>query len=66
MPKMKTKKAVVSKFKLTASGKLKHHRCGRGHLMTGMTSKRKRQLRSSIALVTTAQAKTYKKLIRGI
>lgn len=66
MPKQKTKKAVVSKFKITATGKVKHHRCGRGHLMTGMNSKRKRQLRASTSLVNTAQAKTYKNLIRGI
>lgn len=66
MPKQKTKKAVVSKFKVTATGKIKHHRCGRRHLLTGMNSKRKRQLRSSTSLVETGEAKTYAKLLRGL
>lgn len=65
MPKQKTKKAVISKFKITATGKIKHHRCGRRHLMTGMNSKRKRQLRASTSTIATAQAKTYTRLILG-
>ncbi|MFC1461587.1 50S ribosomal protein L35 [Verrucomicrobiota bacterium] len=45
MPKKKTRKAVVKRFKKTASGKLKHMGAGRGHLMIGKSRKRKRRLR---------------------
>jgi large subunit ribosomal protein L35 len=62
MPKMKTKKAVVAKFKLTGTGKLKRGRGGRRHLLTGKTSKRKRQLRNP-ALVDDSQLKMYKRLM---
>lgn len=63
MPKMKTKKSVAAKFKLTGSGQLKRGSCGRRHLLGPKTSKRKRQLRSP-RLVTEAHLKTYKMLMR--
>lgn len=66
MPKQKTKKSVASKYKITGTGKLMHFRCGRRHLQTGKTSKRKRQLRSSRAIVTTGRVRTIKALIRGL
>lgn len=44
MPKMKTKKAVTSRFRLTGTGKLKFSRPGKRHILTKKTSKRKRQL----------------------
>ena len=62
MPKMKTRKAVVKKFKLTATGKLKRNHPGKRHLLTGKTSKRKRQLGKS-SLVSDAQVKVYKRLM---
>jgi len=46
MPKHKTKKSVVKRFRRTASGKLKRTTAGRGHLFTGKSRKRKRQLRA--------------------
>jgi large subunit ribosomal protein L35 len=66
VPKQKTKKSVASKYKITGTGKLMHYRAGRRHLLTGKTSKRKRQLRSSRAEVTTSNARTIKALIRGL
>ncbi|CDZ81155.1 hypothetical protein BN1013_01685 [Candidatus Rubidus massiliensis] len=62
MPKMKTKKAVAARFKVTASGKLKYSQPGKRHIMTKKTSKRKRQL-SAPAFVNDAQLKTYKRLM---
>lgn len=62
MPKMKTKKAVAAKFKLTGTGKLKRGRGGRRHLLTGKTAKRKRQLRTP-AFVDDGQLKMYKRLM---
>ncbi len=46
MPKQKTRKAVAKRFKLTAKGKVKRSSAGRGHLLSGKTRKRKRQLRA--------------------
>ena len=62
MPKMKTKKAVAARFRVTATGKLKHSRPGKRHILTKKTPKRKRQL-SRAAYVDDAQLKTYKRLM---
>ncbi|CUI17093.1 50S ribosomal protein L35 [Candidatus Protochlamydia naegleriophila] len=62
MPKMKTRKAVASKFRVTATGKLKASRPGRRHKLTGKTPKRKRQLRQP-GLVDDGHLKTYKRLM---
>lgn len=45
MPKMKTRKAAAKRFKKTKSGKVKHKRAYRNHLLTKKRKKRKRQLR---------------------
>jgi large subunit ribosomal protein L35 len=45
MPKQKTHKGMKKRYKLTASGKIKHRKRGRGHLLSSKTSKRKRHLR---------------------
>ncbi len=62
MPKMKTRKAVVSRFKVTATGKLLRHRPGRRHILTKKSSKRKRLL-ASPALVDSSQLNMYKRLM---
>lgn len=45
MPKMKTRKAVAKRFKKTGSGKFKHRKGYRAHILTKKRRKRKRQLR---------------------
>jgi len=45
MPKKKTKKSAVKRFKLTAGGKIKFRRAGSGHLLSSKSRKRKRALR---------------------
>lgn len=62
MPKMKTKKAVAARFKVTATGELKRARPGKRHILTKKTPKRKRQL-SKPGLVDAGQLKTYKRLM---
>ncbi|MEC7839016.1 MAG: 50S ribosomal protein L35 [Chlamydiota bacterium] len=62
MPKMKTKKAVAARFKVTGTGKLKRQRPGKRHILTKKTPKRKRQLRKS-TLVSDGQLKMYKRLM---
>lgn len=65
MPKMKTRKSVASKFKLTGTGKLKRQRAGKRHLLTHKTGKRKRQLRRA-GLVDKTIVKTYKLLMGAL
>ena len=45
MPKMKTHRGAAKRFKRTASGKLRHAKRNRRHILTKKTTKRKRQLR---------------------
>lgn len=45
MPKMKTKKSLKRRIKVTGTGKLMHHREGRRHLQSGKRAKRRRKLR---------------------
>jgi large subunit ribosomal protein L35 len=47
MPKKKTKKMTAKRVKVTASGKLKFPRPGKGHLLSSKSRKRKRNLRRS-------------------
>lgn len=64
MPKMKTRKAMKARFKVTAKGKLKRARPGRRHILTKKSSKRKRSLAKS-RLVDSGQVKMYRNLIGG-
>lgn len=47
MPKLKTKKGVAKRLRLTKGGKIKYPTCGKSHLATCKTSKRLRHLRKS-------------------
>lgn len=62
MTKMKTKKAVAARFRLTASGQLKRARPGKRHIMTKKSPKRKRQLSKS-AYVDKGFLKMYKRVM---
>jgi large subunit ribosomal protein L35 len=45
MPKVKTRRAAVKRFKLTANGKIKRKQAYANHIFTKKTRKRKRNLR---------------------
>lgn len=62
MPKMKPKKAVLARFRVTGTGKIKRRKPGRRHLLAGKATKRKRRLRKD-ALVDKGFVKTYKRLM---
>lgn len=47
MPKMKTHSGAKKRFKKTASGKFLHRKSGLRHLLTGMSAKRGRNLRTA-------------------
>lgn len=48
--KVKTHKATKKRFRLSASGKAMHRQSGTSHLATGLTKKRRRNLRGTKAL----------------
>jgi large subunit ribosomal protein L35 len=48
--KMKTHKATKKRFRLTATGKAMHRSAGTSHLATGLTKKRRRNLRGTTAV----------------
>ena len=47
VPKQKTHKGVKKRFRLTATGKVKHRRAGTSHLQVRVSAKRKRNLRGT-------------------
>ncbi|MCX5696847.1 MAG: 50S ribosomal protein L35, partial [Candidatus Omnitrophica bacterium] len=47
MPKLKTKKGVAKRFRLTKKGKLKYSTGGKSHLLTSKQGERLRRLRKS-------------------
>ncbi len=51
MPKQKTHKGMKKRFKVTASGKVKHRKAFRGHILGKKSGKRKRHLRQDGVIV---------------
>lgn len=47
MPKMKTVKSASKRFKVTGTGRLKHEKANRSHILTKKAPKRLRQLRKA-------------------
>ena len=62
MPKIKSSRGAVKRFKVTATGKIKRSKAFKGHLLSGKGKKRKRRLRKG-ALVSSVEAKNVRKLI---
>ncbi|NQT06812.1 MAG: 50S ribosomal protein L35 [Candidatus Omnitrophica bacterium] len=60
MPKMKTRRCVAKRFRLTKKGKIKRSRAFSGHIMTKKSSKRKRYLKRS-TIVSKADEKKLRK-----
>ena len=48
--KLKSSRAIVKRFKLTANGKCLRHKAGRSHLLQKKSSKRKHNLRKVVKL----------------
>ena len=47
MPKLKTKSSVKKRFRITASGKIRHNVANKRHLLTAKSTKMKRQHRGT-------------------
>lgn len=61
MPKLKTNRAAAKRFKFTAKGKIKHRKAFRGHILSKMNRKRKRQLRKD-GFIDDANVKSVKRM----
>ncbi len=62
MPKIKTRRGAAKRFRKTGSGKIRRSKAYRRHILTKMSSKRKRQLRKA-TLVDPADAPRVRKLL---
>jgi len=64
MPKQKTKRAAMKRFKITGTGKIKRSRANKRHILTKKSTKRKNQLGKS-ALVSSADYPRTIKLLQA-
>ena len=62
MPKQKTRKGVVKRFKTTGTGKVRRRKAYARHLMTDKNAKRKRRLRKG-ATVSSADMKRMRAML---
>lgn len=63
MPKQKTHKGAAKRFKITPTGKIRRRRAFANHILEKKTSKRKRHLNASDALVSDADRKMVRRLL---
>jgi large subunit ribosomal protein L35 len=62
MPKLKTHRGAAKRFKVTGTGKIKRRKAYRGHLLTGKSAKRTRNLRKA-TLVSESEQDRIKRLL---
>ncbi len=62
MPKMKTKKAALKRFKVTGTGKLSYHKAGKQHINGHKSPKRIRTLRRA-AIASSANESQTKRML---
>ncbi|MFH1128155.1 MAG: 50S ribosomal protein L35 [Candidatus Omnitrophota bacterium] len=63
MPKLKTRKGVAKRFKLTKKGKIKFFPGGKSHLNSSKLTKKKRHLRKMQGLKGGKEIKYIKRLL---
>ena len=62
MPKIRTKRGAVKRFKLTGNKKVKRNKAYVSHILTKKTSKRKRNLRKP-DLISASEEKRIKRML---
>jgi large subunit ribosomal protein L35 len=65
MPKQKTHKGTKKRFRLTATGKVKHRQAGTSHLAYRKTHKTKRKLRGT-EVTSTVEKKRIHEALHGV
>ena len=63
MPKLKTHKGMKKRFKVSATGKVIHKKCGSSHLMSHKSGKQVRRLRKKVQLKVLAEARRIRKAV---
>ncbi len=63
MQKLKTKKGVAKRFRLTKKGKIKYTPCGKGHLLSGKEPERLRKLRRAGIVEAKKDIKYLKRML---
>lgn len=63
MPKLKTHKGTKKRFTVSATGKVKHKRCGSSHLMSHKSGKQVRRLRKKSTLSISAEAHRLRRVL---
>jgi large subunit ribosomal protein L35 len=63
MPKLKTHKGIKKRFKVSATGKVTHKKCGSSHLMSHKSGKQVRRLRKKVQLKVLAECRRVRKAI---
>lgn len=62
MPKLKTRKAVAKRVRVTRNGKVLRHRAGKRHLLSSKNARRRRRLRRVVG-VAPGEARRIKRLL---
>ncbi len=63
MPKLKTRKGVKKRFKITKNGKVLRRKAGKRHILTKKSRKRKRALRRTAVVENKKFSKCIKRLL---
>ena len=63
MPKLKTHKGMKKRFKVSATGKVSHKKCGSSHLMSHKSGKQVRRLRKKVQLKVLAEVRRVRKAV---
>lgn len=61
MPKLKTKKSISKRFRVTKNGKIIANRANRRHLMADKSPKKRRQLRRPLGVDVSANLENMKR-----
>jgi large subunit ribosomal protein L35 len=62
MPKLKTNRSAKKRIRITKTGKAKHFKASRSHLLTGKASKRKRLL-GRAGYITSGELKSIHRML---
>src|SRR4051812_17021524 len=66
MPKLKTHKGIKKRFKVSATGKVSHKRCGSSHLMSHKSGKQVRRLRKKSTMTISVHARRLRRAIQTL
>jgi large subunit ribosomal protein L35 len=63
MPKMKSHSGAKKRFKITATGRVKHKKSNMSHILTGESRNHKRHLRGNKVMLAKGDEKQIKRIL---